>query len=295
MTKPKVCILKTDGINCERETAHAFTLCGGDPEIVHINSLIRGYDPIQQKPKRLSDYQILAIPGGFSYGDYIAAGRVLAEELKHFLQEQLREFVHSGKPIIGICNGFQVLVKYGLLPALTGEPKQEATLTYNESGRFEDRWVRLRKPEDISDTCIWTKGIESIDLPVAHGEGKFVAPDRIVRELFSRGLVVFQYVDSEGKPTSVFPSNPNGSLDAIAAICDPTGLVFGLMPHPERYNSPQNHALAPLQRILARGYVDKTDPFVAERVNRVGELPKEGAGLQILRNGVDYVVNNLLR
>lgn len=275
MVKPKVCVLRTDGTNCDRETVHAFNLAGGDAEIVHINSFKKGYDPVKRKKVSLADYHILAIPGGFSHGDYIAAGKILAKDLKTHLKEDLQKFINDKKLIIGICNGFQVLVKSGLLPRLNGETEQTITLTYNENGKFECRWIKLAKPYQSKDNCVWTKGINHIDLPIAHGEGKFVAPSEMIDQLFQQGLVVFQYVETKGKPTLKFPANPNNSLRAIAGICDPTGRIFGLMPHPERYHHPLNHPLASLQKIK-------------------GELPEEGAGLQIFKNGVGYVVKNLL-
>lgn len=287
--KPKVCVLRTDGTNCDRETKYAFDLVGGDSDIVHINSLIKGYDPAEQREISLDDYHILSIPGGFSHGDYISAGKVQAEYIKHYLMKEIRKFIDDGKLIIGICNGFQVLVKSGLLPTQTGE--QTTTLTYNDSGRFEARWVRLKS---YKDTCIWTKGVNDIELPVAHGEGKFVADEKIIQNLFEQGLIVYQYVDQEGNPTMEFPANPNGSYHSIAGICDETGRIFGLMPHPERYNHPDNHPLSSLQEVLSRDYIDKSDPVTEERLVRVGTLPEEGLGLQIFRNGIEYVVENLL-
>ncbi len=282
--KPKVCVLRTDGTNCDRETAYAFNLVGGDAEIVHINSLKKRYDPVKRGEVNLQDYQILALPGGFSHGDYIAAGKVLAEDLIDSLGDEISEFFIDDKLIIGICNGFQVLVKTGFLP-MTKRLEQNTTLTYNDSGRFEDRWVKLVSPKEYKGNCVWTKGIESIDLPVAHGEGKFVTSTEIVKELFEKNLVVFQYADSNG-PTMNFPENPNGSIEAIAGICDPTGRIFGLMPHPERYNNAKNHNLFTLQDILNRDYVDKRNPLVAERLKRIG-IP-ENHGLEIFRNGVNY-------
>ena len=275
--KPKICVLRTDGTNCDRETAHAFNLVGGDAEIIHINSLKDNYDPIKRKKVSLDDYHILAIPGGFSHGDYIAAGRIFAEDFKLYLREDVKRFIANGKLIIGICNGFQVLVKLGLLPMLEGEAKQTASLTYNSHGKFECRWVNLAKPivnsngnkegnsngnregnRDGTDKCVWTKMIKNIELPIAHGEGNFAASAEMVEQLFHQGLVVFQYVDSTGNPSREYPFNPNGSVKGIAGICDTTGRIFGLMPHPERYNHPLNHPLAQLQKIK-------------------GELPREGA------------------
>ncbi len=289
MKQPKVCVLRTDGINCDRETKLAFDLVGGDSGIIHINSLKERYSSVEQRPVCLDDYHILAIPGGFSGGDYIKAGRVFAQDLKKYLGREIQQFIDDGKLVIGICNGFQVLVQSGFLPG--NSKKQTVTLTYNDNGRFEDRWVRLR---GNNDKCIWTRGVDDIEMPVAHGEGKFVADEETIQDLFEQGLVVYQYVDREGNPTLNFPDNPNGSNSSIAGICDETGRIFGLMPHPERYNHPNNHPLASLQRILDKDYVDLSRPGVSERLERAGSLPKEGLGLQIFRNGIDYVVKNLL-
>jgi len=288
--KPKVCVLRTDGTNCDRETNYAFNLVGADSEIVHINSLIKKYDPVSDKNVSLDMYHILAIPGGFSYGDYIRAGKRFTLEIMQFLDKELEQFISEGKPVIGICNGFQVLVQSGLLPMLDGKMEQTTSLTYNDSNRFQDRWVHLVSPEN---NCIWTQGVEDIYVPVAHGEGKFVAQPETIDRLFEEHLVVYQYADSDGKPTMDFPDNPNGSERAIAGICDPTGKIFGLMPHPERYNNPNNHYLASLQDILNRDYIDKSNPIVAKRLKQVGEVPEEGLGLEIFGNGVKYAEKNL--
>ena len=265
--KPKVCVLKTDGTNCHIETQYSFNLAGAEAEVVHLASLKEKEDPATGRKLSLSDYQILALPGGFSYGDYLGSGRVFASDLRHFLGDELSEFVAQGKPVIGICNGFQVLVKYGLLPALNGI-RQTTTLTDNASQRFRCDWVTLVRPSRES-RCIWTRGIDKIDLPVAHGEGRFVAPVDLCEKLFDGGLVAFQYANKNGAPTMEYPYNPNGSIYAIAAICNPQGTVFGLMPHPERYVSPQRHPNAPLQKIL-------------------GTLPAKGPGLKIFENAVEY-------
>lgn len=283
--KPKVCILKTDGTNCDTETAHAFRLVGGMAEIVHINSLKKGFDPVARKEVKLEDFEILAIPGGFSHGDYVQAGKILAYDLEHYLGEDVQQFLEEGKLLIGICNGFQVLVQAGYLPMMDGKKEHSSTLIFNESQRFEDRWVKLVSPPN---RCIWTEGIESIDLPVAHGEGRFVTSSDIYGELFNHGMVVFQYAGIDGRPTMEHPANPNGSMHAIAGICDPTGRIFGLMPHPERYNNPKNHPLAHLQQILSKGDINREDPWVRERLQMVGELPEEGLGLKVFRNAVNY-------
>lgn len=224
--KPRICILRTDGTNCDEETFYAFEKVEGESRLVHINQLRLGEE-------NLVDYQILVIPGGFSYGDDVHSGKVLAVELTSFLEESLREFVGKGKLILGICNGFQVLVSTGLLPSgEIGEIK--ATLMSNDSGRFECRWVNMV----VEDTCcVFTEGMagRTITLQVAHGEGKFYTYLTVLEEIESRKQVVFRYVGNKGRPTLHYPANPNGSLNAIAGICDPTGRILGLMPHPERY------------------------------------------------------------
>ena len=290
--KPRVCVVRFDGINCDREAAHAFTQAGADAEIVHINSLRGQYDPVTQRKVSLDQYHILALPGGFSKGDYISAGTIAAHELNQHLEGEIRTFIDGGKLIIGICNGFQILVKAGLLPMFDGQKEQAVTLTYNDSQRFECRWARLKAVG--GNSCAWTKGVDTIELPVAHGEGRFYAVPDTLRRLCDKGQVVYQYVDQDGNPAMKFPENPNGSLEAIAGICDTTGRIFGLMPHPERYNTPGNHPLASLQRILERSYVDKDNPAIAERLRLAGSLPKEGAGLQIFRNGVNYALQHLM-
>jgi phosphoribosylformylglycinamidine synthase len=221
--RPTTLILRAAGTNCDGETAHAFQQAGADVELLHVNRLL-------ENPSLLARFQIMAVPGGFSYGDDIAAGKILANQLVHHLGEPLHRFVESGKPIIGICNGFQVLVKTDLLPGpLGGRTGQTCTLTNNDSGRFIDRWVKLRA---IEGKCIWTAGLKTLELPIAHGEGKFVPATEAVRnDLRQGGQLALVY---EGE-------NPNGSVDDIAGVCDATGLVFGLMPHPERHIDPLQH------------------------------------------------------
>ena len=208
----------------------------------------------------------MAIPGGFSFGDDLSAGKVLANKMKTNLHDEVMEFVKSGKLIIGVCNGFQVLVKYPLLPSME---KQEATLTFNDCGRFLDRWVYLRINE--KSRCIWTRGITQLYLPIRHGEGKFVVKDENVRKkLHDEGLIALQYCDKQGNITDEFPWNPNGSIDSIAGICDKTGRIFGLMPHPEGYLYKTNHPR------WTRGESEK------------------GEGLKIFRNAVEYAEENLV-
>jgi phosphoribosylformylglycinamidine synthase I len=224
---PKVAVLKADGINCEEETAHAFALAGGQPQIVHINELRLGKED-------LSQYQILAIPGGFSYGDDLGSGKVLALELTTHLADEIDHFVRGrGGLVLGICNGAQVLVKMGLLPfGEIGETK--ATLTDNKSGHFECRWVNL-KVEKNSNLPFLKDMPDTITLPVAHGEGRFVTNPQTLQNIEESGLVVMRYIDADNNPTQQYPQNPSGSENAIAAICDPTRRIFESMPHPERY------------------------------------------------------------
>ncbi|HSZ58735.1 MAG TPA: phosphoribosylformylglycinamidine synthase I [Tepidisphaeraceae bacterium] len=240
--KPKTMILRSAGTNCDEETAYAFELAGATAQKVHVNRLM-------ENPELLHEFQLLAIPGGFSYGDDIAAGRILANQITHHLHDALHRFVEDGHPVIGICNGFQVLVKTDLLPGPLGgrsgpfdqlRAGQTCTLTNNDCGHFVDRWIRLARR---SDQCIWTVGIEELPLPVAHGEGKFVAADEGIREsLWNRDQVALVYVTPDGLPAKGrFPDNPNGSLDDIAGVCDESGIVLGLMPHPERFVAATQH------------------------------------------------------
>ena len=220
--RPRVLVLRAAGTNCDVETAYAFDSVGATSTTLHINRL-------RERPALLREVQILAIPGGFSYGDDIASGRVLANELVSRLRDELFGFVERGGFVIGICNGFQVMIKSGLLPRLDGATAQQATLTDNTSGCYSDRWVRV-----VGDParCRWIPDDLEIELPVAHGEGRFVASAQCLAHLAAEHQVALRY--SSG-------TNPNGSADDIAGICDPTGRVFGLMPHPERFLRFENH------------------------------------------------------
>ena len=267
MKKVKTVVLRTAGTNCDMETAHAFREAGSEVELLHINALVK-------QRAILADAGILAIPGGFTYGDDIASGKILANELRHALKEELAHFIRSGKLMIGICNGFQVLVKMGLLPntVTADSPDMEATLTLNNSGKFEDRWVYLKK-EDPDGKCVWTRELPRIIyLPVAHGEGKFIPKEEgVLKKLKQNGQIVFRYADRMGNLAG-YPYNPNGSIENIAGICDPTGRIFGLMPHPERH-------------------ID----YVQHPNWRRGPGKDEmGIGLQIFKNGVNFVRENLL-
>ena len=223
-------VLRAAGTNCDVETAYAFEKAGATADSIHVNRIAEG-------EVALDDYQILAIPGGFTYGDDIAAGRLLANELRHRVGERLERFVNSDRLVIGICNGFQVLVKMGLLPGWPEGP-DSVTLTYNDSNKFEDRWVYLNVESTNSP---WLKRQQIIYLPVAHGEGKFVVNEEASLErLGDLGQVVLSYCDESGNKTP-YPGNPNGSIASIAGICDTTGKVLGLMPHPERNVEPYHH------------------------------------------------------
>ena len=241
MPTPRVLLLRTAGTNCDRELDHAFSLVGAQVASLHINALLK--DPAQ-----LAQFQVLAFPGGFSYGDDIASGKILANQLIHHLKQPLRTFIDDGKLILGVCNGFQVLVKSGLLPGpmpqLNPADWHPATLTHNTTGRYEDRWVKLKC---ISRNSAWIpqeKHGTLLDIPVAHGEGRFVARSpEILAHLEANDQVAFQYVNEDGTPATLFPALPNGSQNAIAGITDTTGRVLGLMPHPERVVHPENHPL----------------------------------------------------
>jgi len=222
----KALVLRAPGTNCDIETAFAFEQAGAAAELVHIGQLIDGV-------KRLDDYQVLAVPGGFTYGDDLGAGRVLANEIRITLGAAIERFIEKGRLILGICNGFQVLVKTGILPGpLTDQPK--LTLAANDSGRFECRWVYLKANPDSN--CVFTRDIESLYLPVAHGEGKLVAPPDVLAELDA----ALYYSDEDGRKAG-YPFNPNGSADGIAGICDSSGRIFALMPHPERHIRASQH------------------------------------------------------
>ena len=230
--KARTLILRTAGTNCDMETQVAFEKVGSKVDLVHINELLShkkslGVSPLGVSP--LNDYDILVLPGGFTYGDDISAGKILANELKFKLGEEIDEFVKAGKLVLGICNGFQVLVKLGLLPwGKIGE--QVVTLTNNTSGIFQCEWVMLEVP---NSRCIFTKGINELELPIAHAEGRFVAKPSVIEELKQKNQVALRYKGY----------NPNGSMDNIAGICDSTGRLFGLMPHPERFIFETQHPM----------------------------------------------------
>ncbi len=287
MAEPRVLVLRAPGTNCDEETAYAFGLAGGRADRVHVNRLLDG-------SLRLADYQILCLPGGFSYGDDIAAGRILGTQLRHHLAGALAEFKAAGKLILGICNGFQILMRSGLL--LDDEPPHgpPATLTWNDSRHFEARWVTLRcEPSK----AIFFAGLDTLELPVAHAEGRFVVRDASVLErLEQEGRVVLRYHASspgaaaENPPSAAapnqtaaaahgprvpYPSNPNGSHGDVAGICDATGRVCGLMPHPERFVDALQHPR------WSRG--SSGQPGTAQQ-----GAAQPGAGLAVFQNAVRY-------
>lgn len=262
MSTPNVLILRAPGTNCDQETAYAFQQAGGKPEILHINRLL-------ESPALFGQFQILCIPGGFSYGDDVAAGRILANQIQHHLAQHLAEFKAAEKLILGICNGFQVLLKSGILLDGDSEAGPAATLTWNDSGRFEDRWIRLGVD---GTTSVFLNGIDCMYLPIAHAEGKFVPRDDAVRDqLAAAGQLALRYRPlNDGADTPLdaavpFPDNPNGSVLNVAGVCDSTGRVLGLMPHPERH-------------------IDRTQH---PRWTR-GEGSEHGEGLKMFQNAVSH-------
>jgi len=263
----KTLIITGFGLNCERETAVAFEMCGSATELVHLNDLLSG-------ERSLGDYHILAFIGGFSFGDHLGAGTVFAKKIKFNLKDQLQDFVDSGKLIIGICNGFQTLTRLGLLPALDGLYfTQQVALAHNDSNLFRDDWVYLKTNKESK--CVFTKNVNMVRLPIRHGEGKFVAEEKIIRKLKDGNLDVLRYCTETGDANCDFPDNPNGSMESIAGICDISGRIFGLMPHPEAFLSPFN---AP------DWHIKKLE----------GRLALEGDGVVFFRNAVVYAREHLV-
>ncbi len=252
MATPRVLILRAPGANCDEEAQFAFERAGAVAERVHVNAL-------RADPKQLMRYQVLVIPGGFSYGDDVGAGKILANQLTHFLGDVLRRFRDAERLILGICNGFQVLLKAGLLMP-PDEDGPVATLTHNSSGKFEDRWIYLQASPG---KCPFLKGIDRMHLPIAHGEGRFLCrADWHLHGLTQSGQIVLRYCDEQGQP-GPYPINPNGSQGDVAGLCDPSGMILGLMPHPERHVLPTQHP----------------------RWTRLG-LAAEGEGLRLFQNAV---------
>ena len=259
----RVLILTGLGLNCEAETEAGFRMVGARTEAVHLLDVLDGH----AGPK-LSDYSILAFVGGFAFGDHLGAGFVFANKIRWRLYDQLLEFIERGGMALGICNGFQTMVRLGLLPGLDGDYRTpRATLAPNDRLGYRNAWVRLAFEPD--SPCVWTRGLDAMDLPSRHGEGKFLAESpSLLERLESGGQIAARYVDSQGHPTEEWPQNPNGSPAGVAAICDPSGRLFGMMPHPDAFLYALQH------------------PQWQRRPRGEGS-PEEGAGLAIFRNGVD--------
>lgn len=230
MANPRICVLQADGINCDHELFYAFEKYGGKPEFVHINQL-------RAKSKKLNAFQILAVPGGFSYGDDVASGKILAVELVSYLKDEMQSFIDKKGLVIGICNGFQALVRTGLLP-FGNLGRMDATLAQNNSGHLECRWVKIITEKS---KCPFLPAGQITEVSVNHGEGKFYSTNEVIDKVEREKLVTFRYIDEKGKPTMLYPANPNGSTNAIAGVTDPTGLMLGLMPHPEKFIEINQH------------------------------------------------------
>ena len=278
MTVVRALVLVGYGLNCDYETDYSLNIAGAESHRVHINELIKRE---QSSPETgLSYYHILVFGGGFSWADDHGAGVLLASKLRFNIGGQIHQFIEDGKLIIGICNGFQSLVNLGLLPGFEGNYKERrVALTYNDSGNFTDSWVNLRISSDTP--CVFTKGINQIKLPVRHGEGKFYASNEDIERLFQNNQIVAQYANSEGEPArGKWPENPNGSLNDIAGICDPSGRIFGLMPHPEAFHHYTNHPNWTIKKEALMREGKSTDN-------------NEGDGIRIFRNAVDYIRDTL--
>ena len=278
MKTVRACVLTGYGLNCDYETDFSLKVAGAYSERIHINELI----PSEKNDVTvtLDHYHILVLGGGFSWADDHGAGVIMASKLRYNIGDQIEKFISEGKLIIGICNGFQALVNLGLLPGFDGDyHSRGVALTYNDSGNFVDRWVALKVQEE--SVCIFTKGISTFELPVRHGEGKFYAEGEIIERLIEKNQVALRYADKEGYPAQGrWPLNPNGSLYDIAGVCDSTGRIFGMMPHPEAYNHYTNHPDWTQKR---------------EELARMGKKieQEEGEGIAIFRNAVTYIRENL--
>ncbi|MDX9800857.1 MAG: phosphoribosylformylglycinamidine synthase subunit PurQ [Spirochaetia bacterium] len=249
----KTAVITGYGINADRELERAFIIAGSDAQRIHIQDLI-------ENPALLKNYHILAFPGGFSFGDHIGSGLVFAHLFKKHLKEELESFINDGKLIIGICNGFQVLVKMGVLPNFGEDWSPDVSLIHNNTGLFENSWLTVSFNNDSK--CIWTKGLDEMDVPIRHGEGRFItSSENVLDKIEEENLVALRYLDR----------NPNGSVNNIAGLTDRTGRILGLMPHPEAFLCRENHP----------GWAS-------------GDIT-EGAGLKIFKNGVQYVKNSLCR
>lgn len=309
--RPKILVITGYGINCEEETAKCFNLAGGDAEIVHVNDLISGSTPkfssetskssaspgpsiISSNTKKLSNYQIIAFPGGFAYGDDTGSGNALANKIRNNLKEDLLTYLKKDKLVIGICNGMQIMANLGLIPATdmkyderqTSLPDRQAALMRNLHVTLECRWIYVK---NTSKKCIWTRDVDMMHLPVSHGEGNFYVEPDTLQKMEKNDQIVFKFVNEDGSPANnKFPANPNGAMEDITGVCDETGKVFALMPHPERFNSWTNED----------GWELKKERMIREQATNAQRLPgspnspftfpTEGAGLKIFRNGINY-------
>lgn len=264
--KPKVLVITGYGINCEEEIAYSFNTTGGEAEVIHINDLI-------ENPKKLDNTQILAFPGGFSYGDDTGSGNAMANKIRNNIFEELLKFIQRDTLTIGICNGFQIITNLGLVPATDGNyGKTEAVLMHNKQARYECRWIHIK---NTSKKCVWTQNIDLLHVPIAHGEGNFYTPEETFQKLKQNDQIVFRYTNPDGSAANgLFPSNPNGAMDDIAAICDESGRIMGMMPHPERFNSFYNEYDWP----------EKKEKLL--RNNQ--QIDTTGEGLIIFKNGINY-------
>lgn len=260
----RVLVLTGLGLNCERETAAAFRLAGAAPQCVHLSDLLDG------RGAGLAEFPIVAFIGGFAFGDHLGAGSVFANRIRWRLYEPLLEFIDRGGLALGICNGFQTMVRLGMLPGIDGDYRTpRATLAPNDRLGYRDAWVRVAF--EPRSPCVWTRGIEAMDLPARHGEGKFLTESAaLLEQMEAAGQIAARYVDPDGRPTVEWPHNPNGSPGAVAGVCDPSGRLFGLMPHPDAYLYPFHH---PQWR----------------RHSATGTADAEGAGVAVFRNGVDEI------
>jgi phosphoribosylformylglycinamidine synthase len=264
MSKPTALIITGYGLNCEAESRCAWERAGAEVKMVHLNDLFA-------EPGQLAAVQALMFIGGFSYGDHMTSGHVLAQRVRHRLRDELQCFVEADKLVMGVCNGFQVMIKMGLLPGLDGEYfEQRMALMQNDCGTFQDYWVELGF--DAESPCVFTRGLDRIPLPIRHGEGKLFTLDKaLLARLADTHAIPCRYLDpASGEATMTYPHNPNGSLDAMAGLCDPSGRIFGMMPHPEAYLFPENHPDWEMQRLR-------------------GELPADGLGLKLFQNAVAYL------
>ena len=261
----KALVITGFGLNCETETAAACKLVGMTPEKVHLNDLIAG-------KRTLDEFHFLCFIGGFSFGDHLGSGTVFANRVKFQLQDQLQKFVDDGKLVIGICNGFQTLTRLGMVPAIHGDYfVQEAALAHNDCGVFRDDWCYLKAEK--ASPCVFTRNMDQFKLPLRHGEGKFVATPEVMAEIEANNQVALRYCNADGSIATEFPANPNGSTNSIAGICDKTGRIFGLMPHPEAFLSPFN-----------------SPDWTRDRAN--GKIAEEGDGVMIFRNAAEYISEN---